>query len=183
MAAVGGQRPTVRGPAYRHPSLLHQPPRLAPPDCTALCLELLGHAATPIALPRLRCNRFHPCHQLDLLPIHGRGSVALYIRVKSAPTHLEHRTEDRHRPGRLMLRHKGVAQFGSLTKKRMAFFKISRSIFSRLFSSRSWRSASWSGVRRPLPGNAAVAVVVYSCFHRRSILTLTPKFRAVSATP
>src|SRR4030095_11511342 len=102
-----------------------QPPRLAPPDCTALCLELLSHATTPIALPRLRRNRFHPCHQLDLLPINGRGRGALEIRVRSAATHLAHLTEDRHRPGRLMLRHKGVAQCGSLTKKRMAFLRNS----------------------------------------------------------
>jgi hypothetical protein len=182
MATVRGVRPPIRGAAHYYPCLPHHSSRLAPADGIALGLELLGHAATARAMPRLRCNRFDPSRQLAPMPINGRGGVALQIRVKPAPTDLAHFTKDGHRPGLPILHHKGVAHFSSLTKKRIAFCTIARSIFSRLFSARNWRSSSWSGVRCPLPGNAAV-FAVYSYFHRRSICTLMPRFRAVSATP
>ena len=57
------------------------------------------------------------------------------IRIKAAATDIQHLAQDRNRPGFLVLEDKGVSYLDSLAKKPRAFFKMSRSIRKRLFSS------------------------------------------------
>jgi hypothetical protein len=183
MTTVSCHGTTLPRPAYRHTGRAHQPPGFISADRTAVVLELFRHAAPAIAVARLVRNRFHVRDPGDLVTINRGGRATLQVSVESAVAHVKYLTEHGDWPRVLVLGPTGIFHRGSLTKKRMAFFKISPSIRNRLTSSRSWRSSSCSAVSRPLPGKAVWASGVYSCFHRRSILTLIPKFRAVSATP
>ena len=63
--------------------------------------------------------------------------------------------------------------------KKAAFFKISRSIWSRRFAARNRCSSACSGVWWPLPGNATDPSCMSSRFHRRSMSRLIPKFRGI----
>jgi hypothetical protein len=136
MATVGGDGTPLAVPA-RDARLLHQPPRFVPSDRKAISLELLGHAPTPITLPRLCVNRSHTGQQgrRSMIPVSGRLSVGR--GVNAAATDVQHLTQHGNRPCLLVLPDEGISHFDSLAKKPRAFFKISRSIRKRLFSSRN----------------------------------------------
>jgi hypothetical protein len=70
-------------------------------------------------------DRFDTGQQGHLVPIYPRNRLPLDIGIKAAAAHLEHLTEHHHGPRVMMLRHKGIPQLGSLTKKRMAFLRNS----------------------------------------------------------
>ena len=102
------------------------------------------------------------------IPVDGRNFLAkfpvlavpsafrtLVPGIVAAARYLENGAHDSHRKFRLMIEHEAEDQFGSLEKMAMAFFKMSRSIFSRSFSRLSWRIISASDVICPVPGNAS----------------------------
>src|SRR4051794_23224968 len=62
------------------------------------------------------------------------------------------------------------------------FFRTSRSILSRWFSSRRRRSSSSAGGRLPLPGKACWPWSRRTAFQWRSCFSETPRLRAASAT-
>src|SRR5262245_40005919 len=120
MATVGGDGSSLALPD-RDPRRLHQPPRFVPPDRKALRLELLGHAPTPITLPRLCMNRSHTGQKGPLGLIPPGDSPSPGIGVKAATTDVQHLTQHHNRPGLLVLHDEGISHFDSLAKKPRAF--------------------------------------------------------------
>jgi hypothetical protein len=181
---VGGPGRPLTGTSHYDAGLVQNPSGLVPPYRKAVSLQGLGHPTTAIPLPRRGMDRLHAGPQRHLGTLYGWRSMALHVRVAS-PLRLTSNTSQQHGawPRAVLLCHKGILHLSAFTKKRMAFFKLSRSIRHRLTSSRSWGSSSWAAGSRPLPGKAVWVLAVYACFHRRSLLTLIPKCRAVSATP
>src|SRR5262249_59233553 len=76
-----------------------------------------------------------------------------------------------HGPDVLVLLDEGEDHSASLAKNAVAFFKMSRSICSRLFSARSWRNSSSMAGRLPLPGKAWSPCSWKACFQWRSRLS------------
>jgi hypothetical protein len=135
MLTVRGDRSTPAATPHRQASVLPQAPGLRPSHRKAFGLQLFGHPPTPITLARLRMNRFHPRQEGHFISINPGGSVLMGIRIKAAATDIQHLTQDRNRPGVLVLEDTGVSHLDSLAKKPRACFKMSRSIRKRLFSS------------------------------------------------
>ena len=135
MATVGGEGTPLAVP-NSDARLLHQTSCLVPSHRTALGLERLGHAPTPITLPRLCMNRSHTSQQGHLVMIPPWGSLSPGIGLKAATTDVQHLIQHRNRPCLLVRHDEGISHVDSLAKKSRAFFKISRSIRKRLFSSR-----------------------------------------------
>ena len=75
-----------------------------------------------------------------------------------------------------------VSHDDSLAKKAVAFFRMSRSIWSRLFSARRRRSSSSRAGGLPRPGKARSPSAARACFQPRSRLSLGSRSRATSAT-
>ena len=80
--------------------------------------------------------------------------LTLFFKILVIPTPADsHNTaQNGYGIGLLLLPDKIESYFDSLTKKAVAFFKISHSIRSRLFSLRSRYNSSFSGFKFPLPG-------------------------------
>src|SRR6056300_563161 len=76
------------------------------------------------------------------------------ILVKSTPANAHNPTQYGYGVGLLLPPDEVESYCDSLAKKAVAFFNISRSIRSRLFSLRSRSNSSFSGLRLPLPGKA-----------------------------
>jgi hypothetical protein len=181
MATVGGDGtplPAPHGDSCRWP----QPPRVVPSHGIALGLEWLGQAPTPITVTRLGMHRLHPRPQGHLVTIHPGCSVTLGIGVQSAATHRQHLTPHGQRPGLLVLDETGLSPVASRATKPRALCKIARAIRQRLVSSRTRWQASWSRDTRPCPGNAPCFVRSTARFQRPSLVALSPRLRAASAT-
>ena len=125
MPTVGRHGTPLPRPAHRHSGLVHQPPGFIPTDRKAVVLELLGHAATAIAVARLLRNRFHLRDHGHLVTINRWRRTALHVGVESAAAHVEYLTEHGDWPCVVGLCHKGIFHLGSFTKKRMAFLRNS----------------------------------------------------------
>jgi hypothetical protein len=108
MPTVGRHGMPLPGPAHCYAGLVQHPASLVPPYGKAVRLQLLGHPATPIALPRLGMNRFHTRPQGHFVTIDLRDSLPLSIGVKSAATHCQHITHYCDGPLLLVLRYKGI---------------------------------------------------------------------------
>jgi len=63
MPTVGRHRLTLLGPLDGDLGLSHQPPGVVPAHGKPVVLEWLRHAATPLAVPRLRRDRLHPSQE------------------------------------------------------------------------------------------------------------------------
>jgi hypothetical protein len=124
MTTVSCHGTTLPRPAYRHTGRAHQPPGFISADRTAVVLELFRHAAPAIAVARLVRNRFHVRDPGDLVTINRGGRATLQVSVESAVAHVKYLTEHGDWPRVLVLGPTGLFHRGSLTKKRMAFFKI-----------------------------------------------------------
>src|SRR6185437_4738638 len=101
--------------------------------------------------------------------------------VVAAGGNLQQPTHQSHRPVGAVFVDEAVFHSDSLAKKAVAFFKMSRSIWSRLFSARRRRSSSSRVGRLPLPGKAWLPSASKAFFHLRSRLSAMPRSRAASA--
>jgi hypothetical protein len=135
LLAVRGDRSTPGATPHRQASLLHHTPGLRPAHRTAFGLQGCGHPPTPITLTCLRLTRFHPRQAGHVVASEPRGRVLMGRRIKAAATYSQHLTQDRHRPGCLVLAAKGVAHRDSLAKKPSAVFNMARAIRQRWCSS------------------------------------------------
>src|SRR5262249_8748440 len=91
-------------------------------------------------------------------------------------------TEQADGPPALVLVDEAVGHVASRAKNAAAFFRMSRSASSRLFSARRRRTSSSRGARWPLPGKACSPLSSRACFQLRSRFSEMPRERAASAT-
>lgn len=118
-----GDRSTPGATPHRQAGIPHPSPGLRPAHRNAFGVQVFGPPPTPITLPRLRLTRFHP-HQWDhCVALAPRGNLLLAIRLKAAATDSQHRTQDRNRPGVLVLADKDTSHPASLATKPRAFLK------------------------------------------------------------
>src|SRR5437016_8583449 len=101
--------------------------------------------------------------------------------IEPATTHTQYPTHPDHAKLRPMGSHEGVLHGRSLAKYAAAFFKMSRSSFSRAFSRRSRVSSSAASACRPEPGNAPSPWFSSSAAHLYSRLRGIPNSRAIAA--
>src|SRR5207248_752701 len=133
----------------------------------AACDQLGVQPRAAVAALQLPVNRF----ELDdqgvplLLALRGRAGPP---GVEAASRDLQHPAEQPHRPVLPMVLDEGVPHDDSLAKKAVAFFKMSRSIWSRLFSARRWRSSSSRAGGLPCPGKACSPSAARARFQLRS---------------
>src|SRR5215469_3691571 len=156
----------------------------------------LGHGVDAATLAA--CSQFHMdaraavalFHLLvDGLDLLGQSLAALLLGtggaiapgVVAAAGHLQHLAHQPHRPLTAVRVDEAVLHSDSLAKKAVAFFKMSRSIWRRLFSARRRRSSSSRAGRLPLPGKAWSPWSSRSFFHLRSRLSAIPRLAAASA--
>src|SRR5262249_13554308 len=106
--------------------------------------QLLVHPRTAVAvLELLAMNLMHFGHQLTLADRPG-AFWTLLPGVIPAPRDVECLAQHAHRPGVLMGLNELVSHGFSFAKNAVAFFKMSRSIRNRRFSSRSRAHSSGS---------------------------------------
>jgi hypothetical protein len=99
---------------------------------------------------------------MDGLDLDGESLASLLLRaggamppgVVAAGSDLQQPTHQPHRPLPAVFIEEAVFHSDSLAKKAVAFFNMSRSIWSRLFSACRRRSSSSRVGRLPLPGKA-----------------------------
>lgn len=178
-----GDRAAPRGTLPHHPCLGQHPSRLRPSYGAPLVLERCGQAAPASPVPPGGRNRLHPGSQADGLRIERRAGMSSQRRLQPTAADLEPLPEDGDRPGGLMRGEPGIPQGDPLAKKPRAFVTRSRARRRRFFLSRHRWTAALSAAIRPCPGNAVRVVVSNSRFQRPHLLTLSPRVRAVSATP
>ena len=87
------------------------------------------------------------CHLVRIV----RSFEAMKVIIKSAPADFHHLTQNGDGIGLLFLPDEVASQFDSFAKKAAAFFNISRSISSRLFSFFSRRISASSSLREIPP--------------------------------
>jgi hypothetical protein len=143
MTTLGGLG-TAAAPLDRYPGLLHQTTYLEATHCIHLVLEVFGQATTAIAVMRLFEDRLHTLKQGNLVEAERWCSLTFEVVIQPAAPDPQHLTQNRYRPGLLVLRNESVFQLDSLAKKTVAFFTISRSMRRRWFSLRNRRSSSCS---------------------------------------
>src|SRR5262249_31090183 len=118
-------------------------------------------------------------HQLPL-PLPPRTLRTLPPGVVPAARDLQHFAQNRHRPFALVRLQERVSQFFSFAKNAVAFFKMSRSIRSRRFSSRR-RASSWASVSFRSFVGIAFSSGEYLCRQFRNRFSWIPRLRAAWA--
>jgi site-specific DNA recombinase len=116
-------------------------------------LQLLVDTGAAVALFELVMDGLDLRLQ-DLPPLLSGTGRTFAPGVETAGGDLQDLAHQSHRPLAAMFVDEAVSHCDSLTKKAVAFFKMSRSICSRLFSARRRRSSSSRAGRLPLPGKA-----------------------------
>ena len=81
-------------------------------------------------------------HRIWLRP----ASSVVHKPIISTGTHLQDGTEQPHGIALSFCVNEGISHVLWVAKKAVAFFKMSRSIRNRRFSSRNWRNSACSGV-------------------------------------
>ena len=183
VSAVRGHGTLSPGTWHGHPRLVHQPPRLRAAHVNPFILEWFGPATTTITVTRCRGHRVDTGSSGHLLGIDRPLGMSRQVRLTPPATDVEHLAQDRNRPTVLRLGHQGRPPFHPLAQLPRAFLNMSRSIRSRLWSSRYRCHASWTGDTRPFPGKAALCCASTSRFQRPSVWGLISRWRAVSDTP
>ena len=149
---------------------LHQTASLVATDRISLCLQLLGNTPRTIFTTMFLENGNSPGFQRRFLGAVARSiGETMKIIVKSTPAHFHYPTQHGNGIGLLFSPDKVVPQFDSFAKKAAAFFNISRSISSRLFSFLSRRTSASSSCRVCPPS-------LRSCWSWRCSLTQRETF-------
>src|SRR5947209_10789170 len=157
--------------------LLHQARHTMPPHGPPLRLQLLVHAGTAVAL--LACGVDGGDLDGEALRVLGpRRHRARAPRVESGAGHLQDGTQAPHREVGLLLQDEGEPHPCSLTKKAVAFFRMSLSICNPFTSRRSRASSSRSSVvsapARPRPASTSACRT-----HARSAVSVRSSSRAI----
>src|SRR6185437_203039 len=113
-------------------------------------------------------------------PLLGTGR-AVAPGIVAGRGDLQRLAEQTHRPLLAVLLDKAEGHSASVAKNAAAFFKMSRSARSRLFSARRRRFSSSKGESLPQPGKACSPWAWRACFQLRMRLSLIPRERAASA--
>jgi hypothetical protein len=182
-SAVGWHGTASPGTWHSHTRLGHHPPRLRAAPVKPGSLEWFGQATTTLTVTRCHGPRVDTGASGDLRSIDCRRGVSQQGRRQPAATDVEHLAEERHRPAVRRRGHKGLPQGDPLATSPKAFFQRSRSLRSRVWSSRNRGHASWSGDPRPFPRTAARCCAATAPCQRPSLGALSPRWRAVSDPP
>src|SRR5437867_722086 len=121
-------------------------------------------------------------HEESVVPLFLGAAGALPPGVVAGGGNLQRFTEQADGPPVLVLVDEAVRHVASLAKNAAAFFRMSRSASSRLFSARRRWTSSSKGERLPWPGKACSPLSWRACFQLRRRFSLRPRERAASAT-
>src|SRR5437868_185009 len=110
-------------------------------------------------------RRLNPLQEL-FTPLGLAAGRPITPGIVATPRHIEHFTHQVHRKLLGMLLNEGESHGWCFAKKAVAFFKISRSMRSRLFSSRRRRTSA----RRPVSGATFPAAAGNFLSHNRSVV-------------
>ena len=137
-----------------HVGFFHQSSRSLFSNRITERIQRAFHSPYDIGIVTGICYFLYPFNYLIMLRIGFKLFVSSHGIVIVMATDSQNLTHQTNRPGLLMLGNETVFHLVSLAKKTVAFFRISFSIFRRLFSSLNRRISSCSGVNLPLPRNA-----------------------------
>src|SRR5437660_5912785 len=122
----------------------------------------------------------HDDQGLPPLPLAAARSLPPSIVASGG--NLQRLAQQADRPPVLVLVDEAEGHIASLAKNAAAFFRMSRSAKSRLFSARRRRFSSSKGESFPQPGKACSPLSSRACFQLRMRFSLRPRERAASAT-
>src|SRR3989449_3302634 len=156
----------------------HQARHAMAPHVVALCLEFPIDPGTPVAAATGRMGGGDVHGELLILASPRRHRTSLR-RVEPGATDPEYRAEQVDRKRGLLSRDEGELHPCSLAKKAVAFFRMSRSIRSVLFSRRKCASSARSSVvsAPPWPRPASVSACATQ---RRSAVSVRSSSRATA---
>ena len=162
-------------------SFSHEIPGFVSTNIVTFSSKLRRHSSSTLFAPGLFMDLFDFGNQMKIRPYCFRVFSADGF-VVSAPAHSHNITQPGYGISLLMLPDEVVSYIDSLAKKAAAFFRISFSIFSCLFSWRSRMSSSFSEFIFPFPRKACVSSAVSCSFHHLRIPSWMPKLLAASET-
>src|SRR5262249_39668296 len=121
-------------------------------------------------------------HEESVASLLPSAAGALPPGIVAGGGDLERFAEQPHGPLALVFLDEAVGHVASLAKNAAAFFRMSRSARSRLFSARRRRFSSSKGESWPWPGKACSPLSCRACRQLRMRFSLRPRERAASAT-
>ena len=143
--------PSLAGPYTR---FTHQLPCFVPAHRITQCIQGPLHPSAAICMFRAFSNILYPPQHLFMLWVIRPIPQPLHILVIAIAAYTQNPTLQADWIGILMLGDERVFHFVSAAKNAVAFFKMSRSISSRLTWAFSFLISSRSAVSLPLPRNA-----------------------------